>query len=103
MDFILSHSPLDSSINCVNKSTDFAKKQEPPHVVLRGTSLRPLCHFELDPSDYLSGDKRNPELRGPTGAFGPLDAETRVIEIHSVGVKVFTQLFEITLHSRYVF
>lgn len=29
---------------------------------LIGSSVRPLCHFELEESDYLSGGRRNPGI-----------------------------------------
>eukprot|EP00727_Mastigamoeba_balamuthi_P008832 m51a1_g4571 putative hydrocephalus-inducing protein homolog (4443) ;mRNA; f:139753-155829 len=59
-----------------------------PKVAVRGTSQRPLCHIELEESDYLRAGRRNPELKGPGGRLGPLDPETRVIEMLSVGLKV---------------
>ncbi|CAO2609942.1 Hydrocephalus-inducing protein [Lemmus lemmus] len=55
-----------------------------PVLVTRGRSILPFCHFDLKESDYISGHRRNPELRGP-GA-GPLDPNTRVIEFTSVGI-----------------
>eukprot|EP01105_Mastigella_eilhardi_P014617 TRINITY_DN3328_c0_g1_i10.p1 TRINITY_DN3328_c0_g1~~TRINITY_DN3328_c0_g1_i10.p1 ORF type:complete len:4822 (+),score=1153.45 TRINITY_DN3328_c0_g1_i10:606-14468(+) len=84
-------SPLEAGqFDCVAfcNMPNLIQKQERLQIMLRGTSLRPLCHFELDPSDYLSAGRRNPELRGPSGTLGPLDPETRVIEIHSIGIKV---------------
>ena len=55
-----------------------------------GRSLLPYCHFELEESDYVSGGRRNPELRGPGGAppGSTLDPSTKVIEFKSCGVKV---------------
>jgi hydrocephalus-inducing protein len=58
-----------------------------PSIDLIGESSRPLCHFELLESDYISGGRRNSELRGPDGKIGPLDPRTKVIEFRSVGVK----------------
>ncbi|CAM5150043.1 unnamed protein product [Eretmochelys imbricata] len=55
-----------------------------PVVAVKGRSLLPYCHFELEDSDYLTANRRNPELRGPRGAA--LDPNTRVIEFASVGV-----------------
>lgn len=51
---------------------------------MKGRSLLPYCHFELEDSDYITANRRNPELRGPKG--GTLDPNTRVIEFASVGV-----------------
>ncbi|KAJ8247379.1 hypothetical protein GJAV_G00245710 [Gymnothorax javanicus] len=57
-------------------------------LAVSGRSLLPYCHFQLEDSDYLSGGRRDPEMRGPQGAppQGALDPNTRVIEITSVGV-----------------
>ena len=59
-----------------------------PVVGLKARSLLPSCHFELQDSDYISGARRNPELRGPNGAppGSTLDPMTRVVEFHVVGV-----------------
>ena len=59
-----------------------------PVIALKAKSLLPYCHFELGDSDYLSGARRNPEMRGPRGAppGTTLDANTRVIEMKSIGV-----------------
>ena len=50
----------------------------------------PYCHFELEDSDYVTGSRRNPELRGPGGSppGATLDPNTRVIEFTSVGIQV---------------
>ena len=62
----------------------------PPDVKLKGRSLLPYCHFELEESDYISGGRRNPELPGPGGAppGTMLNPNTKVIEFQSCGVKV---------------
>jgi hydrocephalus-inducing protein len=54
--------------------------------------LRPWCHFELPESDYISGGRRAPDMPGPSGALGPLDPATRVLELASLGVKVKNSL-----------
>lgn len=58
-----------------------------------GNSLMPYCHFELEPSDYLSQRASSAELaRGGAGAFATAAgssvdvASTRVIEFSSCGV-----------------
>ncbi|XP_068116429.1 hydrocephalus-inducing protein homolog [Hyperolius riggenbachi] len=60
-----------------------------PRFLLRGRSLLPYCHFQLEDSDYISSGRRNPELGGPHGAPSgtTLDPNTRVVEFTSVGVK----------------
>ncbi|XP_047385193.1 hydrocephalus-inducing protein homolog isoform X1 [Sciurus carolinensis] len=55
-----------------------------PVLVVKGRSFLPFCHFDLKDSDYISGHRRNPELRGSDS--GPLDKNTRVIEFSSVGI-----------------
>ncbi|XP_037622519.1 hydrocephalus-inducing protein homolog isoform X2 [Sebastes umbrosus] len=49
-----------------------------PCVSLCGRSLLPHYHFDLEDSDYISGNRRTPEFRGP------LDNNTRVIEFKPV-------------------
>ncbi|KAM6380940.1 hydrocephalus-inducing protein-like [Pluvialis apricaria] len=47
-------------------------KQKGPEVVVKGRSLMPDCHFELEDSDYTTAKRRNPELQGPKGTtFDP--------------------------------
>ncbi|KAM5296381.1 hydrocephalus-inducing protein homolog isoform 1-T2 [Glossophaga mutica] len=58
--------------------------EQGPVVSAKGRGLLPVCHFELKDSDYISGHRRNPDLRGPGG--GVLDPNTRVIEFTSVGI-----------------
>ncbi|NWI09406.1 HYDIN protein, partial [Crypturellus soui] len=58
--------------------------QKGPEVVVRGKSLLPHCHFELEDSDYITANRRNPDLQGPKGTM--LDPKTRVIEFSAVGV-----------------
>jgi len=54
-----------------------------PVVSVRGRSLMPYCHFELEDSDYIRSGRRNPDLPGPA-----LDPSTRTIEFMSTGVGV---------------
>ncbi|ESO91099.1 hypothetical protein LOTGIDRAFT_122343, partial [Lottia gigantea] len=90
--FTVKFSPLDVSdykgrLVC---SIPNLKDEEGPIISLSGQSLMPYCHFELMDSDYISGARRNPELRGPGGAppGTTLDPNTRVIEFQCVGVGV---------------
>ncbi|XP_067853715.1 hydrocephalus-inducing protein homolog [Heptranchias perlo] len=57
-------------------------------VAVKGRSLLPYCHFDLEDSNYISSNRRNPELSGPRGAPPgvTLDPNTRVIEFQAVGV-----------------
>ncbi|KAL4085786.1 hypothetical protein PRIC1_014796 [Phytophthora ramorum] len=55
-------------------------------VDVRGGSLRPACHFDVDRSDYAQW--RAPSLVGPHGELGPLDPSVKVIEMESLGVRV---------------
>ncbi|XP_016051807.1 PREDICTED: hydrocephalus-inducing protein homolog [Miniopterus natalensis] len=55
-----------------------------PVLSAKGRSFLPICHFDLKDSDYITGHRRNPDLRGPGG--GALDPNTRVIEFTSVGI-----------------
>lgn len=47
-----------------------------------GRSLLPQFHFDLEDSDYISGNRRNSEFSGP------LDPNTRILEIHAIGLSV---------------
>eukprot|EP00756_Hemistasia_phaeocysticola_P037141 Hpha_TRINITY_DN16680_c2_g2::TRINITY_DN16680_c2_g2_i1::g.182314::m.182314/K17570/HYDIN; hydrocephalus-inducing protein len=51
-----------------------------PVIPLEGKAECPLAHFELQESDYLTADRRNPEFQGPPGKTGPLDKSMRVLE-----------------------
>ncbi|KAK1936582.1 Hydrocephalus-inducing protein [Phytophthora citrophthora] len=55
-------------------------------VEVRGGSLRPACHFDVERSDYAQW--RAPNLLGPHGELGPLDPSVKVIEMESLGVRV---------------
>uniref|UniRef100_K3W9Q9 MSP domain-containing protein n=1 Tax=Globisporangium ultimum (strain ATCC 200006 / CBS 805.95 / DAOM BR144) TaxID=431595 RepID=K3W9Q9_GLOUD len=55
-------------------------------VDVRGASLRPACHFDVERSDYAQ--RRAPHLVGPNGELGPLDHSVKVIEMESLGVRV---------------
>lgn len=55
-------------------------------IEVRGSSLRPACHFDVDRSDYAQ--RRAPHLLGPNGELGPLDPSVKVIEMESLGVRV---------------
>ncbi|XP_046359897.2 hydrocephalus-inducing protein homolog isoform X3 [Haliotis rufescens] len=86
-------SPLDVSDyegRLVCSIPNLEKSEQGPVVGIKGRSIMPYCHFELADSDYITGAKRNPELRGPGGAppGSTLDPSTRVMEFSCVGVGV---------------
>ncbi|XP_069724910.1 hydrocephalus-inducing protein homolog [Phaenicophaeus curvirostris] len=58
--------------------------QKSPEVVVKGRSLMPNCHFELEDSDYMTARRCNPESWRSAGAM--LDVNTRVIEFAATGV-----------------
>ena len=60
--------------------------QPQPEVVLIGRSKRPLCHFELAVSDWLSGGRRPPTMMTPNGAA--VDPASKCIEFESLGTQV---------------
>ncbi|KAJ4461899.1 putative Hydrocephalus-inducing protein [Paratrimastix pyriformis] len=62
---------------------DMAPGTQGPRCILSGVATRPLCHFELAGSDYLT-TRRSDELAG----LKPIDPSTRVIEFESRGIRV---------------
>ncbi|XP_069113582.1 hydrocephalus-inducing protein homolog isoform X2 [Argopecten irradians] len=91
--FKVRFSPLDMNdyeARLICSVPNLEKSQQGPVVALRGKSLMPYCHFELEDSDYISSSRRNPEMRGPRGApaGSTLDPNTRVIEFNCIGVGV---------------
>ena len=60
--------------------------QDPLCVNIFARSRRPLCHFDLENSDYAS--RREAGLPGPSGRPGPLDSNVRIIEMKSLGTHV---------------
>jgi hydrocephalus-inducing protein len=61
-----------------------------PVVAVRGRSILPFCHFELEESDYLTSGRRRVDLLINNDSTQPpptfIDRQTRVIEFKSVGV-----------------
>ncbi|OHT13247.1 hypothetical protein TRFO_16696 [Tritrichomonas foetus] len=58
----------------------FLSKLDPPDILVSGYSKRPLVHFNVDLSDYLSAGRRHPDYSYT------LPDDVRVIEIISSGV-----------------
>ncbi len=61
-----------------------------PVIAVRGRSILPFCHFELEESDYLTSGRRridllinNGSLQAPTTS---IDRQTRVIEFKAIGI-----------------
>ncbi|CAF1106189.1 unnamed protein product [Rotaria sordida] len=61
-----------------------------PVVAVRGRSILPFCHFELEESDYLASGRRRLDLLVNTGSSQApatfIDRQTRVIEFKAVGI-----------------
>jgi hydrocephalus-inducing protein len=53
---------------------------EPPVIRLSGLSRRPMCHFNIELSDYLSGGRRHPDYTYP------LPDDIKIIELFSRGL-----------------
>lgn len=53
---------------------------EPPRIYVTGLSRRPLCHFNVEMSDYLSAGRRHPAYTDP------LPEDVKVIELFSKGI-----------------
>ena len=57
---------------------------EPPRIHVMGRSKRPVCHFYLETSDYLSSGRRHPDYNDP------LPDDIRVIEMFAYELKKST-------------
>jgi hydrocephalus-inducing protein len=61
-----------------------------PVVAVRGRSILPFCHFELEESDYLTSGRRRIDLLINNGSTQTpttfVDRQTRVIEFKSIGI-----------------
>lgn len=59
-------------------------------VGLKGKSLMSYCYFELEDLDYISGSRRNLEMKGLNGVLLGfiLDFNIRVIEFSCIGIGV---------------
>ncbi|CAB1432186.1 unnamed protein product [Pleuronectes platessa] len=60
------------------------EENQAPCIPVCGRSLQPHCHFDLEDSDYVSGNHRNPKFRDS------LDPDIRILEFHAVGLSVPT-------------
>jgi hydrocephalus-inducing protein len=61
-----------------------------PIVAVRGRSILPFCHFELEESDYLTSGRRRIDLLINSSSTQPppafIDRQTRVIEFKAIGI-----------------
>jgi hydrocephalus-inducing protein len=75
-------------------------QMDPPELNLAGRSRRPICHFNLTPSDYISAGRRHPNYTEP------LPEGVKVIEMfsHRIGQRTISK-FEIinTTEAPYAF
>ena len=57
---------------------------QPLRISLRGKTLCPVVHFETTFSSY----RHNPDVPGPFGRFGPLEADVKTLEFQSKGIRI---------------
>ncbi|XP_059164883.1 hydrocephalus-inducing protein homolog isoform X3 [Physella acuta] len=98
MNVVVKFAPLDANdyegrLIC---SVPFMNKGEQgPVIGVKGRSIMPYCHFELEESDYLARAKNNHENHNQGNAVqGPnVDPTTRVIEFNvcGIGIKCFKE------------
>jgi hydrocephalus-inducing protein len=81
---------VDDFTATLRMNIPFLASMEPPSIFVSAFSRRPLCHFNVEMSDYLSAGRRHPDYTEP------LPEGVKVIELFSpaVGVKRFKR-FEI--------
>lgn len=69
-----------------------------PVVAVRGRSILPFCHFELEESDYLTSGRRRVDLLLNNNSSQPpipfIDRQTRVIEFKAIGLDSTLNRFE---------
>ncbi|CAE1301645.1 HYDIN [Acanthosepion pharaonis] len=95
VNFTVKFSPLnitENSGHLICSVPNLPGSSQGPSIGVKGRSLMPYCHFELEDSDYIR-TRRNPEMRGPGGAppGAALDVNTRVVEIECIGIGVSVQ------------
>ena len=67
--------------------SDQRSTSSPIVLPISGKSKRPVCHIDVQPSDYAV-IRRSANLPGPKGELGPLDPNIRVVEMASLGIRV---------------
>lgn len=93
--FTVKFSPLNMTENSgylICSIPNLKENMQGPSIGMKGRSLMPYCHFELEDSDYIRS-RRNPEMRGPGGAppGSVLNVNTRSIEMECIGIGVKMQ------------
>ncbi|KAL0040642.1 hypothetical protein WJX79_000331 [Trebouxia sp. C0005] len=78
----------DCSRRLVATIPNLSASLQAPNRALTASVLRPWCHFDLPPSDYITAGRRSPDMPSPGRSQGPIDPATKVLEIQSLGVKV---------------
>lgn len=58
-----------------------------PHIPVTGESTLPDYHIDLEDSDYISGNRRDPEITEP------LDPNTRILEFNALGISLPLQRY----------
>ena len=92
MNFLVHFKPLevDDFKGIFKCEIPYLMNFEPPKINLTGISKRPLCHFNVKTSDYISSGRRHPDY------IDPLPENLQVIEISSLSIKNSSTLrFEI--------
>jgi hydrocephalus-inducing protein len=81
---------VDDFTATLRMNIPFLSPMDPPSIFVSALSRRPLCHFNVEMSDYLSAGRRHPDYTEP------LPEGVKVIELFSpaVGVRRFKR-FEI--------
>ncbi|CAF3321831.1 unnamed protein product [Rotaria socialis] len=91
--FKIKFAPLDvndyqARLTCCIPNLETAKAG--PIVAVRGRSILPFCHFELEESDYLTSGRRRLDLLinngSPQAPAAFVDRQTRVMEFKAVGI-----------------
>lgn len=66
------------------RSPSLEPSAQPLRISLRGKTLCPVVHFETTFSSY----RHNPDVPGPFGRFGPLEADVKTLEFQSKGIRI---------------
>lgn len=88
--FMIRFSPLDVSdykclIHC--DIPNLSKEQESFRIAVKGSSVRPFCHFELEDNDYILAERRASEHSTPSDAPLVLEPNTKALVFNSCGVR----------------
>jgi len=86
-------SPLeveDTELFLVSNIKNLSEEQQQKRILVRAQSIRPWCHFELEASDYITADRREPGPGSiePDTSFGIIDTSTHVVEFKSLGTNI---------------